>query len=98
VDSGAELPVSITNISHGGISIECNRQLDEGGAAKLRFQLPGTRHALEVKGEIIWSTAEGRAGIRFQILTVDMKKELDTWLDKRALPLGNGAMFINATM
>ena len=98
VDSGAELPVSITNISHGGISIECSRQLDEGGAAKLRFQLPGTRHALEVKGEIMWSTAEGRAGIRFQVLSVDMKKELDSWLERRALPLGNGAMFINATL
>ncbi len=98
VDSGAELVVSITNISQGGISIECNRQLDEGGAAKLRFQLPGTRRSMEIKGEIIWSTAEGRAGIRFQVLAVDVKKELDTWLDKRALPLGNGAMFINATM
>jgi DNA-binding response OmpR family regulator len=98
VDSGTELPVSITNISAGGISIECSRQLDEGGAAKVRFQLPGTRHALEVKGEIIWATTEGRAGIRFQVLTVDMKKELDSWLDKRTLPLGNGAMFINATL
>jgi len=98
VDSGAELPISITNISQGGISIECNRKLDEGGAAKLRFQLPGARKSLEVKGEIIWSTSEGQAGIRFQILAVDVKKELDTWLDKRALPLGNGAMFINATL
>jgi hypothetical protein len=31
-------------------------------------------------------------------LPVDMKMELDNWLDRRALPLGNGAMFINATM
>src|SRR5499425_2270986 len=43
VDSGAELPVSITNISHGGISIECNRRLDEGGAARLKFILPGVK-------------------------------------------------------
>ncbi|MBZ5532280.1 MAG: response regulator [Acidobacteriia bacterium] len=98
VDSGAELPVSITNISAGGISIECSRQLDEGGAAKVRFQLPGTRRSLEVKGEVIWTTTEGRAGIRFQVLAVDVKKELDSWLDKRTLPLGNGAMFINATL
>jgi DNA-binding response OmpR family regulator len=98
VDSGAELPVSITNISAGGISIECSRQLDEGGAAKVRFQLPGTRRSLEIKGEVIWTTTEGRAGIRFQVLAVDVKKELDSWLDKRTLPLGNGAMFINATL
>lgn len=98
VDSGTEVPVSITNISHGGISIECSRQLDQGGAARLRFNLPGTRKSLDIKGEVMWSTPEGRSGIRFQVLSVEVKKELDAWLEKRALPLGNGAMFINATI
>lgn len=98
VDSGSEVPVNITNISQGGISIECARRLDQGGAARLRFQLPGARHTLEVKGEVMWSTPDGKSGIRFQVISVDMKKELDSWLDRRALPLGNGAMFINATM
>jgi len=98
VDSGNEVPVSITNISQGGISIECSRQLDQGGAARLRFQLPGAKHTLEVKGEVMWSTPDGKSGIRFQVISVDMKKELDKWLERRALPLGNGAMFINATM
>lgn len=98
VDSGSEVPVSITNISQGGISIECSRQLDQGGAARLRFQLPGAKHTLEVKGEVMWSTPDGKSGIRFQVISVDMKKELDHWLERRALPLGNGAMFINATM
>ncbi len=97
VDSGAELKLSITNISHGGISIECSRQLDEGGAARLRFQLPGSKRSLEIKGEIVWSTPEGRAGIRFQVLSAEAKDDLDSWLEKRALPLGGGAVFINAT-
>ncbi len=98
VDAGAELPVSITNISEGGISIECARQLDEGGAARLKFVLPGAKRALEVKGEIMWSNTEGQAGIRFQVLPLEVKKELDTWLERRTLPLGNGAMFINAML
>ena len=96
VDQGAELPLNITNISHGGISVECSRKLDEGGAARVRLQLPGTKRALDIKGEIVWSTPEGRAGIRFQILSAEAKKDLDAWLEQRALPLG-GAMFINAT-
>jgi CheY-like chemotaxis protein len=96
VDSGSEVPISITNISHGGISIECSRQLDEGGAAKLRFQLPGAKHTLEVKGEVMWSTPEGKSGIRFQVISLDMKKELDQWLERRTMPLS--AMFINATV
>ncbi len=98
VDSGSELPVSITNISHGGISIECARQLDQGGAARLKFLLPGTKKALEIKGEVMWSTPEGNAGIRFQVLSMDVKEELDSWLERRTLPLGNGAMFINAML
>ena len=98
VDAGSELPVNITNISQGGISIECARQLDQGGAARLRFQLPGAKMALEIKGEVMWSTTEGKAGIRFQILSVDVKKELENWLERRTLPMGNGAMFINATL
>src|SRR5579864_770307 len=98
VDQGAELPLHITNISHGGISIECSRKLDEGGAARVRLNLPGAKKALDIKGEVVWSTPEGRAGIRFQILSAEAKKDLDAWLEKRALPLGGGAMFINATI
>jgi len=64
----------------------------------VRFNLPGAKRAIEVKGEVMWSTPEGKSGIRFQVLPVDMKMELDNWLERRALPLGNGAMFINATM
>jgi CheY-like chemotaxis protein len=98
VDQGAELPLNITNISQGGISIECSRKLDEGGAARVRLQLPGSKRSLDIKGEIVWSTPEGRAGIRFQVLSAEAKKDLDAWLEKRALPLGGGAMFINATI
>jgi CheY-like chemotaxis protein len=97
VDQGAELPFNITNISHGGLSIECSRKLDEGGAARIRLNLPGTRRSLDIKGEVVWSTPEGRAGIRFQVLSAEAKKDLDAWLEKKALPLGGGAMFINAS-
>ncbi len=96
VDAGTELPVGITNISEGGISIECVRCLDEGGAARLRFLLPGSKKPLEIKGEIAWAGADGRAGIRFQVLPVAAKEELEEWMGKRGL-LSNGAMFINAT-
>jgi CheY-like chemotaxis protein len=96
VDAGAELPVDITNISEGGISIECVRRLDEGGAARLKFMLPGSRKPIEIKGEIAWSGADGRAGIRFQVLPLAAKEELEDWMEKRGL-MSNGAMFINAT-
>jgi len=98
VDEGSELPVTITTISRGGISIECSRRLDLGGAASLRIFLPGAIRSVQAKGEIVWSTEEGRAGIRFQVLPNKDLQELQHWLDDRGLPLGNhGAMFIDAT-
>lgn len=97
VDGITELPVTIITISEGGVSIECTRQLDKGGAARLRISLPGSKKPLELKGEIMWSDTEGRAGIRFQVLPVETKKELDSWLEQRALLVDRGAMFINAT-
>jgi DNA-binding response OmpR family regulator len=98
VDEGSELPVTITSISRGGISIECSRRLDLRGAASLRIFLPGAMNAIQAKGEVVWSTEEGRAGIRFQILPAKDLQELQNWLDERGLPLGNhGAMFIDAT-
>lgn len=96
VDAGTEIPVGITNISEGGISIECVRHLDEGGAARLKFLLPGSKKLLEIKGEIAWAGPDGRAGIRFQVLPVAAKEELEEWMEKRGI-LSNGAMFINAT-
>jgi CheY-like chemotaxis protein len=98
VDASTALPISITNISEGGISIECARQLDQGGAANLKFNLPGAKKTIEIKGEVMWSNPEGQAGIRFQVLPVDVKKELDIWLEKRTTSLGNGAIFINAML
>jgi len=94
VDTAVELPVTITSISESGVSIECARQLDEGGAARLRILLPGSKKPLDLKGEIIWTTIEGRAGIRFQVLPLESKQELETWIAKRALP--SDAVFINA--
>jgi len=98
VDEGSELPVTITTISRGGVSIECSRRLDLSGAASLRIFLPGAMRSIQAKGEIVWATEDGRAGIRFQVLPAEDMKQLQDWLEERGLPLGNhGAMFIDAT-
>jgi ActR/RegA family two-component response regulator len=97
VDGITELPVGVLTISEGGVSIECARQLDRGGAARLKIVLPGSKKPLDLKGEIMWTDTEGRAGIRFQVLPLETKKELETWLEQRALVVDKGAIFINAT-
>jgi len=98
VDGATELPVSIITISEGGVSIECGRQLEAGSVARLKVLLPGSKIPLDLKGEVMWSDTEGRAGIRFQLLLPETKKALDSWLEKRALSVDKGVMFINATI
>jgi DNA-binding response OmpR family regulator len=98
VDGGTEMPVGILTISEGGVSIECARQLESGSAARLKILLPGSRSPLDLKGDVIWSDTEGRAGVRFQSLSTENKKALAAWLEKRALSLDKGVMFINATV
>jgi CheY-like chemotaxis protein len=98
VDEGSELPVTITTISRGGVSIECSRRLDLSGAASLRIFLPGAMRSIQAKGEIVWATEDGRAGVRFQVIATEDMQQLQNWLEERGLPLGNhGAMFIDAT-
>jgi len=85
VDSGSELQLNITNISHGGISMSAPASSTKGGAARLRFQLPGSKRSLEIKGEIVWSTPEGSGRHSLPILSAEAKDDLDSWLEKRAL-------------
>jgi len=73
------------------------RKLDEGGAAESGLQLPGTKRSLDIKGEVAGRLRKGRAGIRFQVLSGRSKKGPRHLAGKRALTLGGGAMFINAT-
>jgi CheY-like chemotaxis protein len=98
VDGVTEVPVSILTISEGGVSIECARQLESGSAARLKILLPGSRSPLDLKGDVMWSDTEGRAGVRFQSLSPEDKKNLQIWLEKRSLSLDKGVMFINASV
>jgi CheY-like chemotaxis protein len=97
VHAMGELPVSVTNLSEGGISIECICRLEEGAIARLKVALPGSDKALELRGEVVWSTSDGRAGIRFQSLSRAVRSELESWIEMRSASLADGAVFINAT-
>src|SRR5215470_16526277 len=98
VDGATELPVSIITISEGGVSIECARRLEPSSAAHLKITLPGSKKPLDLKGDVIWSDVEGRTGVRFQSLPPETRRTLDEWLEKRALSVDKGVVFINATM
>jgi len=63
VDQGAELPLNITNISHGGISIECSRKLDEAALLEsgCNCQEPSAHWTLKAK----WPGRLRKAALEF---------------------------------
>jgi hypothetical protein len=49
----------------------------------VRFDLPGIRETLELKGEFAWSDGKGGAGIRFICVPVDSRRWLGKWLSEQ---------------
>jgi CheY-like chemotaxis protein len=80
---GDEMKAITTNLSEGGMAIHFEGTLAKNAIAKVQFTLPGTKVALEPKGEIAWADGLGRAGIRFQDLPESSRDELEKWIMRR---------------
>ena len=51
--------------------------------AAIRFTLPASNTALELKGQIAWTDEAGRSGIRFVEVPQSSQYQLDKWLTER---------------
>ena len=80
---GEEMKATATNLSEGGIAIHFEGTLTKNTIAKVQFTLPGTKVAMEPKGEISWADGLGRAGIRFQDVPESSRAQLEQWILQR---------------
>ena len=83
VPQGPELTATSTNLSEGGMALHIAGQLPKEAAAALRFTLPGSNTALELKGQVAWTDGRGRTGIRFVEVPQSSQYQLDKWLTDR---------------
>jgi c-di-GMP-binding flagellar brake protein YcgR len=83
VPQGPELTATSTNLSEGGMAMRIGGQLLKDTVAALRFTLPASNTALELKGQIAWSDGRGRTGIRFVEVPQSSQYQLDKWLTDR---------------
>ena len=90
-----DVPTPLSNISEGGLSLATSRTPDMNGSVLLRFDLPGCKRSLEVKGEFVWGSDKGRVGVRFINLAPTTKTELDAWLNRQLDSVAPG--LINAS-
>ena len=77
------VPATILNLSQGGMSLSCGQVLRPQQTLLIRFGLPGTAELLCVSGVVIWTRADGSAGIRFAEVSPATQKALRDWVEER---------------
>jgi len=77
------VPATILNLSQGGMSLSCSQILRPQQMLLIRFGLPGTAELLCMSGAVIWTRADGSAGIRFAEVPQPTQKVLRDWVEER---------------
>jgi PilZ domain len=77
------VPANILNLSQGGVSISCGQVLRPQQLLLMRFGLPGTDELLCVSGVVVWTRADGMAGVRFAEVPQPTQKVLRDWVEER---------------
>jgi CheY-like chemotaxis protein len=83
MNQGEELRGTATNLSEGGMAIHFEGKLANNTISKVHFMLPGTRTAMEPKGEVAWADGIGRAGIKFVEVPESCREQLERWIIRR---------------
>jgi len=76
---GSVVRATVNNLSEGGLAVFSQRELPKTGNVRLSFTLPGTKIAIDGRGEVAWHTGD-RAGIRILFMPETAKTSLSTWL------------------
>jgi len=76
------VPALVLELSTDGLSVQASEPLPAADVP-LRFILPGTAHLIEGNGEVIWADDTGRAGILFNDLAPNARRQLKAWVAKR---------------
>jgi CheY-like chemotaxis protein len=81
LDAGDGVPYSLvtTNLSEGGLAVRAPRRLAPGAKVKIKLALPNER-PIECRGEIAWSTDDGRAGMKLLMLSDAARQQLTAFI------------------
>jgi PilZ domain len=83
IDSKAQIPCEMLNISEGGLAINTMVSFKPGAAVRAQFTLPDEPTAFEIDAEICWCDNIGRAGLQFRLISSDRRLVLQAWLSRR---------------
>lgn len=82
----------VSDLSVGGLALQCTTPLNIGCEVSLAFTLPGTNSLIRIAGRVVNGTATGRAGVRFSFVPDDDLTVLENWLATELAKLENAEM------
>lgn len=92
VIEGQRLEAKISDISIGGLALQCKQPLDLDRKVTALFTLPGTEGLIYLSGVVVNADGKGRAGIRFSFIPDEDLTVLQTWLASELTKLENAEM------
>lgn len=74
-----ELVGSVSSISLGGVQLNTNAMLEQGGVVKMSIQSPDGKDIVEVEGRVVWSEANRAYGVQFQEARDTTLEKISGW-------------------
>ncbi len=86
------LEARVSDLSVGGLALQCGQELQIGHNVSLVFSLPGTNGVVRVSGRVVNGNVTGRAGVRFSFIPEGDLNLLESWLATELAKLENAEM------
>jgi CheY-like chemotaxis protein len=83
VESGDQFPVTILDISEGGMGLLTKQELKIGSVLSFPVALPLGEHDIHVQARVVWKNDRGAAGVEFMNISAADSRILYRWLWSR---------------
>ncbi len=74
-----ELVGSISSISMGGVQLNVDALIEQGGIIAMSIRSPDGRESIAVEGRIVWSEAQKSYGVQFAETNEAIKEKIASW-------------------
>lgn len=76
-----ELVGSVSTISLGGVQLNTDAWLENGGIVKMSIRSPDGKDEIEVEGQIVWSEEKKRYGVAFANANAPVRNIISRWTE-----------------
>jgi hypothetical protein len=75
-----EIRARISDLSVGGLGLQCGQPLPTNREVLVQFSLPGNARVIHATGKVANANGAGRAGVRFSFIPDEDRNLLESWL------------------